>query len=132
MPTVSTILQVKDGVRLITSRDFILYYQWFLKKQFPWIKFQSPAHGSHITLCRSKIHQVNNFKPVEHLEGSIHEIEYSLDMYKSPKNFWLPVITPDIYYHVKEILNFSERPDWLGLHLTICNTKFLTSSQSRV
>lgn len=119
-----TKLEVNNGARLITNEDFILYYQWLIKKQFPWIKVQSPKYKAHITLVNPSIHGYLDFSKIFHLQDVICDVEYGVEMYRSPRNFWLPVLIPDIYYEIKDILKFQESQNWLGLHLTIANTKF--------
>lgn len=121
---VTTKLEVNNGARLITSEDFILYYQWLIKKQFPWTKIQSPKYKSHITLVNPSIHGNLDLSKIFHLQGVICDVQYSVEMYRSPRNFWLPVLIPDIYHEIKDILNFQESKNWLGLHITIANTKF--------
>lgn len=116
-------IQIKDGVRVMLSDDFCRYYQWFITRQFPWIKTQLPAHRSHCTLVNPKLHKVFDFSSVRHYSGQTVEVFYSLDSIKSPKNFWFPAKC-DAYWEMRKILNFQETSNWLGLHLVVCNTKF--------
>ncbi len=115
-------VEVNNGVRVILSKDLGKYYQWFIKKEFPWIKTQLPSFGIHSTLVNPTIHGITDFSPVQEYHGKEVELDYEPEIIQSPRNFWLPAKC-QLYYEIKGLLGFEETHNWLGIHITIANTK---------
>lgn len=113
-----------DVVRINTDIDICKYYQWFINKEyFHTVKTQLPKHKAHITIVNPKIHGVRPIEKVKHLDGIPVKFAYSLDIHRSPRNFWLPAYS-ELGDEIKRILGIVESKNYWGLHLTICNTKF--------
>jgi len=126
-PTIAVVghIEVKNGIRIITNIDLCRFYRSLISKRYPSLKTQLPKHGAHVTLCSPKVHGISNFNLARYLHGKKTTFEYSpLEIYKSRVNFWLPVYNCPVYKEVKKLFRVKEKEGWLGLHLTICNTKF--------
>jgi hypothetical protein len=118
-------LEINNGVRIITSIDFVLYYKWLIEKHFyNTRKFQIPKHLAHSTLINPKIHKNVDISMAKKYVGKKIEFEYNpLEIYESKVNFWIPIICPE-GDEIKKKCNVDDGKNYWGLHLTICNTKF--------
>ena len=119
-------LEIRNGVRIITSLDFCLYYQrLFGYYTYKTIKSQIPMHGGHISIYLPDIHGKNiDTSIIKHLSGKIIEFEYTPEnIVITRKNVWTPVICPEALI-IKNQLNVIDK-NFLGFHLTLCNFKGL-------
>jgi hypothetical protein len=117
-------IQVSNGVRIVINSDICRYYQSLIRREMPWIKTQLPTHGGHVTIYNPKLHGKADLKLASYLRNK--EVELTIfpeRLNQSKVNFWIPA-TAAIYDEVKRLLRFKETDRWLGLHLTVCNTKF--------
>lgn len=115
-----------DTIRINTDMDICQYYKWFIDKFYHYtIKTQFPKHKAHITVVNPKIYGVHSLESLKHLHGERVRFYYSVDVYRSPRNFWIPVKC-DIADDIKKSLGIIDAENYYGLHLTICNTKFET------
>jgi hypothetical protein len=118
-------IQVKDGVRIIADLDLIRYYHKLIDyHQYKTQKLQLPSHGAHITIINPKIHKNIDIKKALHHHGRNVTFTYFPEkMYKSPKNFWIPV-SSKVADKLKTELGVDDGKNFWGLHMTVANTKF--------
>jgi hypothetical protein len=129
---VSGKFQIQEGfLRVIMHSDICRYYQWLYHKDI-WntLKTQIPKHGAHVNIVSPRIHRGINLAPVAHLQGQ--RINFQLDIEgnfggftKGFKNFWLPVISPEIDEIADELGVPPKQGRYSRFHLTIFNTKSL-------
>ena len=125
MKGLGTIHVSPKGVRINTSLDICSYYQWHIRKAFyNTVKTQLPKYKAHITIANPNIHKNCDFNTVKGLNGKKVTFEYNpQEIFRSRKNFWIPVKF-DLEKEIKNLLKIVDSPNYLGLHLTICNMKF--------
>jgi hypothetical protein len=118
-------VEVRNGIRIVTSLDFIRYYTALVVySTYRTKKFQLPAHGAHITILNPKIHKEVDFNRASKYHNLTVEFTYSPEnVYISRVNYWMPVKCK-FGNQLKHELGIVDGPNWLGFHLTICNVKF--------
>ena len=119
------ILEVNDGLRIVTQLDFNLYYKWLIER-YHWntVKLQLPKHRGHITLINPKIHKGFTYTPAIPYIGKKIEFQYDpLKIYESKVNFWIP-IKCELGEQIKKECGIIENSNYWGLHFTIANTKY--------
>lgn len=117
------------SVRIQICDDFVRYYRWFVNKKF-WIDTELPMHGAHITVAHPRFHQVNsNFlKAKEIYDRTTVNFKYypyvqiGAGPPKRYYNFWLKVKC-NTAEEIKKMIGIVDSESFLGLHVTICNTK---------
>jgi len=117
-------LEIRNGIRIIVNYDLIRYYQkLFSFYTYKTVKFQSPMHGSHISIYLPKIHGSIDLSSVNYLNGVDIEFEYHPDSFTiTKKNVWMKVVCP-LADEIKKKLDIVDK-NFLGYHLTILNFKF--------
>lgn len=118
-------IQVKDGIRIIADLDLIRYYHRLIDyHQYHTQRLQLPTHGAHITIVNPKIHKNIFINDALQHHGKRVTFEYFPErMYKSPKNFWIPV-SSKYADKIKKQLGVDDGKNYWGLHMTVANTKF--------
>ena len=114
-----------DVVRLSVSEDFAKYYRTFVDKEVR-LFTQLPAHGTHITIYRKKIHGDIDPKLIQKLKKiySNKKIEFYYDINiiegGKNKNFrnWFFKVRGEELSKISTLLNINQ-----DYHLTVCNTK---------
>lgn len=116
-----------DGsVKIICDKGLLEYYKKMVEKRF-WIKTHYPKHGPHISIVLPKHHKNVDLNKIKKYNGKIVSFKYDPYVYiggqgKGYRNFWLKVECP-FANKIKEELGIRDNKNFLGLHLTISNTK---------
>lgn len=114
-----------DVVRIAVSDDFAKYYRTFVDKEVR-LFTGLPAHGSHITIYRNKLHGKIPEHKLEFLKKQYYKkiisFEYNIDIieggaFKKFKNWYMKVRSSEL----DDIVSFLDIKQ--DFHITICNTK---------
>ncbi len=125
-----TIRFFPDGfVKIMTDQGIVDYYKNRIERAHWGLKTQSGKHQAHITIISPKIHKGVKSTFLKKLWNG-KQVKFKYDPYPhmggSPSrgfvNFWLKIECPEIK-KIKEALNIQESKNFIGDHLTICNTK---------
>jgi hypothetical protein len=127
-----TIRFFPDGsVKIMTDQGIVDYYKNRIERAHWGLKTQSGKYRSHITIVSPKLHKGVNVSPIKK-KWDGKTVKFTYDPYphmggnpsKGFINFWLKVECPEID-EIKKTLNIVESKNFIGSHLTICNTKHL-------
>jgi hypothetical protein len=114
-----------DVVRIAVSSDFGKYYQSLIDKEVR-LFTGLPAHGSHITIYRNKLHGKIPEHKLEFLKKQYYKkrisFEYNIDIieggaFKKFKNWYMKVRSSEL----DDIVSFLDIKQ--DFHITVCNTK---------
>jgi len=114
------------GLRIKLELDFIKYYKWLVEKNYyNCIKTTCPKHGSHISIVTKKLHGKNfDMNKLSKYHNLKVDFTYDNNIKIGGRlftNFWLYVDFP-MGHLIKKELGIIE-DNFLGFHITICNTK---------
>jgi hypothetical protein len=125
-------IEVNNGIRIVCKLDFILYYQWLIRKHYyNTIKIQNPTHEAHITIVNPKIHKnIDCSLANKYIDQTAEFVYFPERLYVSPVNFWIPVEC-NLADEIKKELKVDDGPNYWGLHITICNKKFKNENRHK-
>lgn len=111
---------------LYTDDEIGRYYRALFKTQEPWIRFNLPMHGTHITVVPGKYETPPKMELWGKYEGEIIDFTYDNDVTNLGNYYWLRVYCPRIE-DIREELGLP-RTLPVPWHMTIGNTKGLDES----
>lgn len=128
-------LRVKGKIRVDKKKgrvvvdfdyDFILYYNWFISKEY-WVKLNPPTWGAHITIGNVIFHDNINWKRALRYNNMPIEVEYDEYVIKGGQlknfdNYFVRAYSTQIE-NIKRDINVVEHETYKGMHITIGNTK---------
>lgn len=104
----------KTWVIVECDKSIIEYYSWFLQKKG--VKLEFPMWGSHISVIRGEIKDINNFPKWNYLNGKNITFNYG-DLVTNGNHWWLEVFSSDLE-QFRTYLDLPSHPP-SGFHLTI-------------
>lgn len=124
LPSYGILVVENKTLRLVASKDLILYYKSFVDKEFK-IFSHLPAHGAHVSILLPKIHNKWPEETIERLLTEFKEpikFEYNPDIQtggytKGFLNFIIDVRS-DILNYLTEELDIEQ-----NFHMVVGNTK---------
>lgn len=125
----------RDGsVKLICDSGIIQYYKYVIEKANLGLKTQLPKHGAHISIVLPTKHSGIDVKPFDKYKGVRVSFKYDSDIQfgKSSRGFssyWLKVESRFVD-SLKKRHHIVDSPTYRGLHLTICNTKYILNNKN--
>lgn len=122
-----TFVVSQGEARINVDTDFCNYYRKLILEYYGEnsIDFQTPKHGAHITIISSKIHPNINTESVLKYHGDIIPFQYDNHIYKGGTIFTTYYAYVECFFaeFIKRKLGIWSEPDFLGLHVCICNNK---------
>jgi hypothetical protein len=115
----------KNGLKIAVEKDFLRYYfHLILKSPVETLGLGLPMHGSHISVTLPRIHGEKIVMQSKKYAGQDVSFWYNGDIVKGGSwfsNYWMKIDCPRAD-EIKKELGIVEK-NFLGYHLTLCNTK---------
>ena len=133
------VLQIEPNktIRIKINNDFVAFYLWLINRRFYGDtgknfvnndKYSTQRAGAHISCIIDKIHGwkpeynlVKDFSPISFYYNPAN-IRFGGSQRKGFSNFWIPVDCPFLD-NLKKELKINDDKNFLGTHITICNSK---------